>query len=418
MKKIGILIPEFPGQTHAFFVRERIELEKLGMETRLFSTRKPKSGIASHDWADVAEQETTYLFPISLIDTLFAISTVILAGPGNWARCIKTIVQASDASIKEKFKLAAIIIVGGHFKRLSEQQSISEMHIHSCANSANIAMFAELLGGPKYSLTLHGPLSDYGQNQEAKWRHAEFAIVITKELFAEVRNNLNKTQLPQIYLAPMGVNVEVFKRQSQYNHPVLDSTIKLVSCGRLNYVKAHDDLIRAVKGLIDNGVDTELTICGATDTYSEQSGYLEELYRLCSESGLESKVSFLGSISEERVKEELENAHIFCLASLKEPLGVAIMEAMAMNMPVVVASSPGVTELVEDGIDGILVDPRSPEQFVSAILELVGRPDLNSKISENARHKIVEHFHSGVSAKTIFDGYIGVCEDSRDSQSS
>lgn len=405
MRKIGILIPEFPGQTHAFFVRERAELQNLGMSSALISTRKPKAGVASHNWASEAELETAYLFPMPFQSILQATVSFLVAGPRRWLNCFKVIFNAPDASFKEKIKLILIIFAGAHFKNTAENLNLQHVHVHSCANSANLAVFARILGGPTYSITLHGPLSDYGTNQISKWQHAAFAIVITQELMAEVKETLGQEKLPPVYLAPMGVNVDVFKRQTPYQSPNFDSTIKLVACGRLNFVKAHDDLIRTVKVLVDKDINVELKICGATDTFSQESGYLENLYQLRAELELDTRVHFLGSISEEDVRETLEEAHIFCLASLKEPLGVAIMEAMAMSMPVIVASSPGVTELVDNSIDGILVEPRSPDQFARAIIDLVERPEFVSTIRERARSKIVKSFHSGISAKSIYDGH-------------
>ncbi len=72
-------------------------------------------------------------------------------------------------------------------------------------------------------------------------------------------------------------------------------------------------------------------------------------------------------MSEDTVNESLEKAQVFVLASWHEPLGFAIMEAMAMEMPVVVTGSGEVKELVDDGIDGLLVEPQSPEQLADAI---------------------------------------------------
>ena len=72
-------------------------------------------------------------------------------------------------------------------------------------------------------------------------------------------------------------------------------------------------------------------------------------------------------MSEDTVNESLEKAQVFVLASWHEPLGVTIMEAMAMEMSVVVTGSGGVKELVDDGIDGLLVEPQSPEQLADAI---------------------------------------------------
>ena len=53
--RIAYLIPEFPGQTHIFFWRERAALKKIGIATCLLSTRRPPKASSSHDWAALAE---------------------------------------------------------------------------------------------------------------------------------------------------------------------------------------------------------------------------------------------------------------------------------------------------------------------------------------------------------------------------
>lgn len=406
MTKIGFLIPEFPGQTHAFFIRERQELKKLGVETELISTRAPiaGAGAANHTWAESAAKETTYLFPLSKMELLKCALTIILAGPLAWLRCFKVIFSKSDVSAKERPKLLAMIVAGAFVKRLCRKKNISHIHIHSCANSANVGLFSRLLNGPSYSLTLHGPMQDYGTNQAHKWANAAYCIIITKELLEEVKTLLSDITLPPIFLAPMGVNIEDFKRTTIYSSVKSGQEIKLVSCGRLNFVKAHDDLIRVVALLKQQNIDATLNICGATDSISDTGSYYDELKALREELDVVDSVNFLGSVSESRVKEELESAHFFCLASLKEPLGVATMEAMAMEIPAIVTRSPGVTEMVDSGVDGILVEPRQPEQFVEAIIKLSESPDKALEIAQQGRMKVLNKFHSGVSAGKIKEG--------------
>ena len=406
MTTMGFLIPEFPAQTHAFFMREREELKKLGVNTKIISTRHPvgMASMASHTWADEAASEASYLSPMTILVILQCLWVILLSGPAAWFRCIKGVLGSSDMSLKERPKMLAMLIAGAYLKGLCKRNNIDHVHIHSCANSANVGMFARLLGGPTYSLTLHGPMQDYGTNQANKWRHASYCIVITNELVDEVNRLLADVPLPPIYLAPMGVNVEDFKRIEPYKSYASGEQIKLVSCGRLNYVKAHDDLIRVVAMLKDKGYSARLNICGAMDSYSDQENYHDTLVNLAKELEVSESVNFLGSVSEEVVKSELEAAHFFCLASLKEPLGVATMEAMAMETPAIVARSPGVSEMVASGKDGVLVDPRAPEQFVEAIIDLAGQPEKTMEIAKAGRETVLKRFHSGISAEKIAGG--------------
>ncbi len=406
MAKIGFLIPEFPVQTHAFFIRERDELKKLGVDTELISTRRPDGqvGLATHAWAEAAAKETTYLFPLGLIALIKSLFMIILSGPTSWYRALAIVFGKSDITTTERLKMFAMMLTGAHLSQFCQQKDLKHVHIHSCANAANVAMFSRIFGGPTYSLTLHGPLHDYGTNQANKWKYAAYCVVITQDLMKEVQEKLATITLPPTYLAPMGVNVNDFNRSTPYTPAKEGETLKLISCGRLHFAKAHDDLIRVISLLKAKDIEAQLNICGAMDAPSQAQNYEQTLKDLAKELGVHEQVHFLGSVSEQRVKQELENAHFFCLASLKEPLGVATMEAMAMEIPAIVTRSPGVTEMVDSGIDGVLVDPRSPKQFVDAICELAASPERSFDIAKKGRQKVLDKFHSGISAEKIAEG--------------
>lgn len=403
--KIGYLIPEFPGQTHAFFMRERAELSRRGVASAMYSTRPPANGAATHEWAAQAAAETTYLTPMSVKTLWSAVCQLMRCGPVSWLRCLLLVLAAKELSIKDRLRLLAMVPVAAAFSADVRNSGVDHVHIHSCANAAWIGVFANKLTGIPYSLTLHGPLHDYGPNQILKWRSAAFVIIITKELLRQARNTLPHDQLPELLLAPMGVDVDAFQRRRPYTPATRNSTVKLVSCGRINVCKGHDDLIRAVHLLRQQGINAELTICGASD--GRQQDYLQLLKSLIEQFQLQDSVRLMGSVSEHVVRSELEAAHIFCLASHKEPLGVATMEAMAMQVPAIVTESEGVTEMIQTDVDGILVQPHSAEQFVARICNLIDAPEDARQLGKNGRQTIAARFHSGVSAETIIQGVLG-----------
>lgn len=400
--KIGYLIPEFPGQTHAFFMRERDELQKCGVAAALYSTRPPANGAAAHAWAATAAAETNYLTPMSAGQIFAGLVQLLTSGPLSWLRCLLIVIAARDISAKERCKLLAMIPVAAALSRHAKKNNVQHLHIHSCANAAWIGVFANKITGLEYSLTLHGPLQDYGPNQILKWRSAKFVIVITRELLAQAHNTIPKDQLPPLLLAPMGVDVQAFRRSRPYSAPRRDSTLRLVSCGRINACKGHDDLIRAVNSLQQKGIDAQLHICGASD--GRKKAYVDMIHSLIDEYHLHDSVKLLGSVSEEVVREELESAHIFCLASHREPLGVATMEAMAMELPAIVTESAGVTEMIQSSVDGILVQPHAPHEFVDRICELLNDPDRAKRLGKEGRRTVEQRFHSGVSAAAIING--------------
>ena len=340
--KIGYLIPEFPGQTHNFFWRERQALQELGVDTSLISTRRPPKGIISPAWAEEAQKKTVYLFPPSFPDMVHAVITFLAAGPKGWFNCIGIIANAKDMSSIEKVRLISLLFIAARLVRLSKSQGWKHVHVHSCADAANIAMFAANLCDLTYSLTLHNPLSVYGPNQEQKWRHAKFGVVITQQIYNELTKSLPNFLPQHLEIAPMGVNCSVFNRAIPYSAYDGEGKFCLFSCGRLNFCKGHAHLIEAIHILRQRGVNAQLEIAGEDEQGG--SGYRRELERLIQDLDLGDAITLLGAVSEEAVQASLEKAHVFVLASLGEPLGVATMEAMAMGVPVVVTNAGGVTE--------------------------------------------------------------------------
>src|SRR5262249_37463523 len=91
--RMAYLVPEFPGQTHAFFWRERAALRRLGITTYVLSTRRPPKSIISHDWSARAESETFYLADVRLLDLLEIASESIRLGGKAWIRAIRASIE-------------------------------------------------------------------------------------------------------------------------------------------------------------------------------------------------------------------------------------------------------------------------------------------------------------------------------------
>lgn len=399
--RLGYLVPEWPGQTHAFFWREMARLEAQGVEVQPVSTRAPPKGIRSHTWTEQATQRTAYLVSPkqgALGTAVDLIRAALAFGPSAWARVLRSIANA-DVGFCGKARLAAISLFGARLARLAEEKRWDHLHVHSCAEAANIGMFASLLSGLPYSLTLHGPLSDYGANQTQKWTHAAFAIVITQKLLDQTRDHFEPEVTSKVHIAPMGVNLDLFKRQRPYEPWNGSGPVQLYSVGRLNPCKGHDDLIKAIRLLNARGVPAYLKIAGEDEAGG--TGYHRTLDALIRSLGLEDRVELLGAVSEQTIIRDLSQSHVFALASWAEPLGVAIMEAMALEMPVVVTSGGGVRELVDDRQDGLLVEAHNVESIAAGIEEVLTHPDLAIWLASATRAKIAAGFSDARSADLL-----------------
>lgn len=396
--QIGYFIPEFPGQTHIFFWREIKALEAMGSDIDIVSTRRPPAKIMSHTWTVDAQKRTSYLFPPTQnLKKIFL--ELILCGVQGWFRCLRAILNAKGVSVSGRLRLLALAFIGAELSHLARSRGWKHIHVHSCADAANVAMFASLLSKLPYSITLHGPLTDYGLNQKQKWRFAAFGIVITQKLYEEVNQTLAGYLPKKVEVAPMGVDPFVFSRKKPYSAWHENGSCRIFSCGRLNPCKGHADLISAIDMLRKQGINAELEIAGEDEQGG--NGYHKELEQLIQNLGLKDFIRLLGAVSEDTVRQSLEKTHVFVLASLHEPLGVAIMEAMAMEVPVIVTRAGGVKELVDEGINGLLVEPQQPVQLAAAIAKLLEDPELSIRLGKAGREKVTRYFHSNRSAEVL-----------------
>jgi colanic acid/amylovoran biosynthesis glycosyltransferase len=400
-QRIAYLIPEYPGQTHTFFWRELKAIRKLGLDVKVFSTRKPPAKIISHDWAAKALSETTYLFPPALTGLLGACQVLLLTSPRRWYHCWQVLMQADVPSWRERVRLIPLIVMAAELVSLMKKQDLSHLHVHMCGDVANIALFGHLLRDIPYSLTLHNSLKEFGYNQKWKWRFASFAVVISQQHWREVQQELKGFVPSKVVVAPMGVDLQELSRRDAYVPWNGSGECRIFSCGRLNPQKNHPDLIRALHSVRESGVDAHLTIAGGDDTPEEI--HKTALVKLIKELSLEGVVELMGAVSEPLVRAQLEKAHIFALASIHEGVPVSVMEAMAMNLPVVVTDVGGMRELVDDGKNGFIVPARQPKIMAEMIIKLFQDSSLARKFSQAAREKIVQSFHSGISATTIFE---------------
>lgn len=176
------------------------------------------------------------------------------------------------------------------------------------------------------------------------------------------------------------------------------NNILIVSVGTLGkgINKGMDYLIRAVSELIKKNININLLIVG-------EGELKEELIILTNELGILSAVKFLGKRRD--IKNILNIADIFVLASIFEPFGIAIIEAMAMAKPVIATNSGGIPEIIRDGENGLLVEPRDYHTITEKIEILINKPDLRKRLGEEARKTVIAKFNIQQFVKNLEELY-------------
>jgi glycosyltransferase involved in cell wall biosynthesis len=156
--------------------------------------------------------------------------------------------------------------------------------------------------------------------------------------------------------------------------------------GRLSAEKGFDLLIRATVDLLKQGIDAGLVIVG-------EGPQQEELRRLIAELGCAQRVQLLGYRQDTR--ELYEAMDLFALSSVREGLPNVVLEALAVEVPVVATRVAGVPGLIRDG-NGLLVDPGSVAQLTAAMGRALHDPDLRRRLRQAGRRTVEEGYSFAV----------------------
>lgn len=199
----------------------------------------------------------------------------------------------------------------------------------------------------------------------------------------------------QLVIVPNGVFV-----------PTEDRSVNRVSAGKIiclaNYErrKGLEDLIRAVAAV--RATPVSLLLLGS----EAEPGYRQFLERLSVELGIRDRVSMPGPVPFDQIGKYLQEADVFCLPSHNEGLPMALLEAMAYGLPVVVTRVGAIPEAVNDGVEGCLYEAGDVGALTACLDRLLSDPDFAKRMGDNARGRAARDFSVDAMAAQIFNIYV------------
>ncbi len=203
-----------------------------------------------------------------------------------------------------------------------------------------------------------------------------------------------------VRVVPNSVNLERFapdavdpdRARAELDIDEADCVLSVI--GQITPWKGQDLAIRVAGELSGTGPAVRpavrLLIVGSpkftsSATRLDNSAYLAALHRLVDALGLRHTVEFLGE--REDIPEILAASDIVLVPSWEEPFGLAVIEAMAMGVPVIATAVGGPSEIISDGDDGLLLPPRRHELWARAVRDLIAQPERLVEIGRRARQK-------------------------------
>ena len=180
--------------------------------------------------------------------------------------------------------------------------------------------------------------------------------------------------------------------------------LRILSVGREHWVKGYPVALDAMTILKQMGVAFHYTIVAGGDK--------EELIYAISDLGLANEVTLIDNLPHEKVLEQYANADLFLLPSHEEGIANVVLEAMALGTLVISTNCGGMSEVVVDGVNGLIVSIRNPKAIADAVIRFTQMEESQKQMMvENAKETIKKKHVLSIQVSQMVKLYERVCHE-------
>src|SRR5262245_665359 len=377
---IGYIVSLFPCWSETFILNEIIALQERGVPVRIFSLKPPSEPLV-HEAAKRLLAEVIY--PPSLWRLSLSLMRRIVQQPVRCSRLLYgPIHEASRRGSTEVMKALYTLLVATYFAGVGRRLGSNHFHAHWATYPGLAVRTMQALTGKRYTLTTHAH-DIFLANPYLGANLASAQTVVTISEYNRRYLISAGTPAGKIKVVPCGIDLQQFT----VNGACGRETGTIVTIGRLEAIKGFPYLVQACAILKARGVPFTCDIIG-------EGALRPVLEHEIGTNGLEETVRLRGALSQTQVRAALAGAQLFVLPSVQTPDGnqdgipVALMEAMALGLPVISTRVSGIPELVVDGVSGLLVAPGDAVALADAIERLLKDPVLREVLSQQGREAV------------------------------
>jgi glycosyltransferase involved in cell wall biosynthesis len=232
----------------------------------------------------------------------------------------------------------------------------------------------------------------------------ERVLAVSSDLYNQCRSS--GVPADQCLLIENGIDCAEFCRRRTTGEAKEDlglarRRLVLGAVGRLSAEKGFDLLIRAADQLLEDGFDLELLIIGEGDERKRLEALIDSL-------GRSDHIRLLGYRAD--VRELYEAMDIYALSSIREGLPNVVLEAMALEVPVVATRVAGLPRLIADGDNGLLVEPGDLARLTQTLARLLVDTQMRRRLSRAGRETIETHYSFAArmdKVRAVYDDLLG-----------
>lgn len=207
------------------------------------------------------------------------------------------------------------------------------------------------------------------------------AVVATTRYTAEVFAEANACPAERMRVVPLGLGDLDLPPVS---HAPPHDKLRVLTVGRLiaeDHYKGFDVLIDSVGQACRNGASIHLTIVGDGNDRHRLEARARAL-------GAGDAFTFLGAVSDQRLREEFQRCEVFALPSRHEGFGIVFLEAMRFGKPSIGGNHGGIPEVISHGEDGFLVEHGDVPGLAARLIQFWKQPELRVQMGQRARSKV------------------------------
>ncbi len=389
--KVAYILDYFPVLSQTFIVREILEMRKKHLKISIYACQDT----SNHIYNEITHSDTKELMK----DVHYFSSLMKAVKIERWGRLVidhllffmrkpVNYLKIFYFSLSKGRIIFFKFIFSVSYAKELQKAGIDHMHVHFALHACTYSMLISMISGIPFSFTVHAHdifMVDLAGLLLNKFNNAKFSVCISRFNKEFVINQFPSISQGKINVIHCGLDLSVFAPRK----PISNKKFTILAVGRLVEHKGFRYLVMACKQLMEeNGFDFTCNIIG-------EGKERQDLEKLISEHNLADVVHLLGSVEQIGVVKMLNNTDVFVLPCITEGGGmqdgipVSLMEAMAIEIPVISTIVSGVPELVHDNA-GILVKQKDVKGLSSAIKTIMELSDKERALMGKRGRVIVE----------------------------
>lgn len=384
--RLVMVVDTFPVVSETFLAEKAVGLLDRGLDVQVVCWRRDDaawSRIAPlrgrDDLAARVHLWPTRRAPAALLANVGAAARRSVADPVAARRYLSALVRQAGWSAPAKLVTDAYLL----------RMRPDVLHFEFGAAAAARARVRPLLGRP-VTVSLRGyDVSFLGLEDpsfyDGLWPHVDAVHTLGDDLWRRALLRGCPPDMPHV-LVPPAVDTGSFTPPDHDPEPDDDDRpLRLLSVGRLHWKKGYEHVLAALARLRDAGVSFEYRVVGEGPHRDAVESCIVGL-------GLEGATTLLGEQPRGVVRDELAAADVFVHGAVSEGFCNAVLEAQAMQVPVVCTDADGLGENVEHGTTGLVVPRRDATALAAAVASLAADPGRRRALGAAGRRRVIERF--------------------------